>query len=90
MIAMPERASSSTMAWTSALAPTSIPRVGSSRMSTVGSALSHLASMVFCWLPPDSRSTGVSSEGVRMLSRRRNRSATARSAELSTSLSRVR
>ena len=51
---------------TSALAPTSMPRVGSSRISTCGRVFSHLASMIFCWLPPESCSTGVSSDGVRM------------------------
>ena len=68
MIAIPEEASSSTIWWTSALAPTSIPRVGSSRISTLGWAFSHLASIVFCWLPPESCSTGVSSDGVRIVS----------------------
>ncbi len=48
MMAIPERASSSMKRCTSALAPTSIPRVGSSRISTPGEAFSHLASIVFC------------------------------------------
>ena len=46
------------MAWTSALAPTSMPRVGSSRISTAGCVLSHLLSITFCWLPPESLATG--------------------------------
>ena len=41
-------------AWISALAPTSTPRVGSSRISTRQRAASHFASTIFCWLPPDS------------------------------------
>ena len=63
MTARPERASSSMIWCTSALAPTSMPRVGSSRISTVGSVLSHLASIVFCWLPPDSSPTGCAKPG---------------------------
>ena len=43
MTAMPSRARSSIRWWTSALAPTSMPRVGSSRMSTRGSTLSQLS-----------------------------------------------
>ena len=43
---------------TSALVPTSIPRVGSSTMSRAGRRLSHLASTTFCWLPPDSVDAG--------------------------------
>ena len=58
MMPMPSCASSSMRAWTSALAPTSMPRVGSSRMSTLGLSASHLASATFCWLPPDRRLTG--------------------------------
>ena len=42
------------MRWISALAPTSMPRVGWSRMSTRGAGISHLASSTFCWLPPES------------------------------------
>ena len=48
MMPMPSAASSPMMAWTSALAPTSTPRVGSSRISTEGLVLSHLLSMTFC------------------------------------------
>ncbi len=33
--------------------PTSMPRVGSSRMKIDGSDISHLAITTFCWLPPD-------------------------------------
>ena len=81
MIAIPEEASSSTIWWTSAFAPTSIPRVGSSRISTLGWAFSHFASIIFCWLPPERCSTGVSSDGVRIVSFWRKSSATARSAD---------
>ena len=42
------------MRWISALAPTSMPRVGWSRMMIRGVGISHLASSTFCWLPPDS------------------------------------
>ena len=38
--------------WISALAPTSMPRVGSSRISRRGLVASHLPSTIFCWLPP--------------------------------------
>ena len=47
--------------WTSALVPTSMPRVGSSTISSFGFVASHLASTTFCWLPPDSVPTGSSS-----------------------------
>ena len=46
-------------ACTSAFAPTSTPRVGSSRMRTLGSSSSHFASSTFCWLPPDRLATGA-------------------------------
>ena len=48
MMPMPSAASSPIIAWTSALAPTSMPRVGSSRISTDGLVSSHLLSMTFC------------------------------------------
>ena len=41
-------------ACTSALAPMSMPRVGSSRSRTFGSTHSIRAINTFCWLPPDS------------------------------------
>ena len=41
-----------TSLWISALAPTSMPRVGSSRISSRGSVISQRASSTFCWLPP--------------------------------------
>src|SRR5699024_3241559 len=51
--AIPSAASSATIFWICALAPTSIPRVGSSRMSRAGRVMSHRARRTFCWLPPD-------------------------------------
>ena len=70
-MATPARASSPTSSWTSALAPTSMPRVGSSRISTDGFTSSHLASITFCWLPPDRLATGVASDDALMPSRSR-------------------
>ena len=46
--------------WTSAFAPTSMPRVGSSRMRIFGSVHRQRASSTFCWLPPESSPTGWS------------------------------
>src|SRR3954454_2205584 len=59
--ARPSAASPESSRWTSALVPTSMPRVGSSTMSTRGSVDSHLASTTFCWLPPDRVDTGSDS-----------------------------
>ncbi len=56
-----------------------MPRVGSSKMITLGVIASHLASTTFCWLPPDSTVTAVRSAGALMFSRRRWRSAVAAS-----------
>ncbi len=53
-------------AWISDLAPTSMPRVGSSMISTRGLAASHLASTTFCWFPPESCRTNCSGPRVRM------------------------
>ena len=66
MTAMP-RAASCTRIWcTSALAPTSTPRVGSSTISTLGSRASQRASTTFCWLPPDRPSIACSAEAMRI------------------------
>ena len=46
------------------LAPTSIPRVGSSRMISLGFVASHLARITFCWFPPDRFLISCSHEGV--------------------------
>ena len=54
--------------WICALAPTSTPRVGSSRISTLGSVISQRASSTFCWLPPLSVPTCCSGFAGRMSS----------------------
>src|SRR5690606_6180250 len=51
--ASPCSESSATLRWMSAFAPTSIPRVGSSRMMSCGEVASQRASSTFCWLPPE-------------------------------------
>jgi len=51
----------------SRLAPTSTPRVGSSRMTTRGPGCSTFAMASFCWLPPESDlALAVDVAGVRM------------------------
>ena len=52
MMDTPRLASSLISVWISFFAPTSIPLVGSSRMSTRGSVERHFASATFCWFPP--------------------------------------
>ena len=54
----PAAASSESRRCTSAFVPTSMPRVGSSTISSVGLRASHFASTTFCWLPPESVQTG--------------------------------
>lgn len=51
-IAEPARARSTSSRWISAFAPTSMPRVGSSRMISRGLPASHLPITTFCWFPP--------------------------------------
>ena len=46
--------------WISAIAPTSTPRVGSSKMISFGFCTSALATTTFCWLPPESSMTRAS------------------------------
>ena len=53
-MASPCSLSCSIMAYTSPRAAASMPRVGSSRISTLGSVASERAITTFCWLPPDS------------------------------------
>ena len=53
-IAIPSAASDDISRCTSALVPTSMPRVGSSTISSFGAIDNHFASTTFCWLPPDS------------------------------------
>src|SRR5439155_3958577 len=65
-MAIPWAASAPMSRCISALAPTSIPWVGSSRMRTAGSAASQRASATFCWLPPDRCATGESREAALM------------------------
>ncbi len=76
---MPSWASSSIIWWTSAFERTSMPRVGSSRISTRGRVLSHLLRTIFCWLPPDSVDTGALTDAARILSRSLNAAAVASS-----------
>src|SRR5690606_23588498 len=65
---MPSSESSATRRWMSAFAPTSMPRVGSSRMSRRGSMRSQRARRTFCWLPPERFLTGRSGLAGRMSS----------------------
>lgn len=59
----------------SAWAPTSMPRVGSSRIRNCGLVSSQRESSTFCWLPPERNSIGCSALGVRIPSWRIKRSA---------------
>ena len=79
MIASPDAASSEMIRWTSTLAPMSMPRVGSSRMSTRGSVASHFARTTFCWLPPDRAPTSWSTPVARIRSWSTYRAPSARS-----------
>src|SRR5437764_1106337 len=54
----PSSASSRIRIWMSRFAPTSMPRVGSSRISSRGSMQSQRARITFCWLPPESSRMG--------------------------------
>src|SRR5436309_9189477 len=90
MTAIPSWASSSMIWWTSAFAPTSRPRVGSSRMKTRGRVFSHLLRTTFCWLPPESDPAAVRTEGARMLRRSLKPCATASSAARLTRPNRLR
>ncbi len=68
--AMPCAARSRISRWISPRAPMSTPRVGSSRISTLGPRSSQRPITTFCWLPPLSRPTGVSTDGVLIASSR--------------------
>ena len=48
----------------STLAATSIPRVGSSKIITLASRMSHLPTTIFCWLPPERFFTSLFIDGV--------------------------
>jgi len=63
IIDTPSSASFSIVSWISFFALTSTPRVGSSRISTFGFVESHLASNVFCWLPPDKFDVSIPGSG---------------------------
>src|SRR6185312_6671797 len=52
-MALPSAASWRISRYTATLAPTSMPRVGSSSRTSRGETASHLASTIFCWLPPE-------------------------------------
>ena len=65
---MPSAASCATSLWICALAPMSMPRVGSSRMSSRGFVTSQRARSTFCWLPPERRPTTASGSAGRMSS----------------------
>ena len=54
--------------WISAIAPTSTPRVGSSKMTMRGFCTSPLPITTFCWLPPESSTTRALSLIALMLS----------------------
>src|SRR5262249_24433344 len=66
--ARPSRASRSMVAWTSALATTSMPRVGSSSTRIFGPTISERPSTTFCWLPPERLSTSWAGEEARIIS----------------------
>src|SRR3954469_19426567 len=66
---LPASASSSMSRYISSLASMSTPWVGSSKIKTSAPLSSHLASMTFCWLPPDRWRTGGSSLATLMSSR---------------------
>lgn len=65
---MPSSESETTSFWISAFAPMSMPRVGSSRISSLGWVISQRASSTFCWLPPLSALTLASGLAGRMSS----------------------
>ena len=59
-MAVPLAARSTSSSWIWCLAPTSMPRVGSSATRTRGSPSSARANISFCWLPPDRVTAGAS------------------------------
>jgi hypothetical protein len=63
-IARPWAASLRMVRNTSALAPTSMPRLGSSISRTFGLVISALPITTFCWLPPDIEVTSKSGFGA--------------------------
>ncbi len=81
-MATPRPARSERSRCTSDLVPMSMPRVGSSTISRVGSVASHLASTTFCWLPPDMVAAACCGEPVLTWSLRDQSSAARASARL--------
>ena len=65
----PSSASRLMSSWISAMAPTSTPRVGSSKMIRRGCCTSPLPITTFCWLPPESSTTLASSLMARIAQR---------------------
>jgi len=63
---VPSSTSRLMMANISSRAPTSTPRVGSSRISTLGLRSIHRPTTTFCWFPPERVATPHSGEGVLM------------------------
>ena len=58
MMPSPSAASLRIRRKTSAFAPMSMPRLGSSMSRTFGSVSSALPITTFCWFPPESEETG--------------------------------
>src|SRR5262249_25824737 len=79
-MATPSPASRTSSSCRSALVAMSMPRGGSSTMSSAGRRPSHLARTTFCWLPPDSMDTGSVSRPYFSRSRWAQSVANARSA----------
>ena len=65
---------------TSALAPMSIPREGSSMSRIFGEVISALPITTFCWFPPERLETGFSGLAILIVRRRTNSIAFAASA----------
>ena len=65
--------------YTSVLAPTSIPVVGSSMMNSPGFRVSPFAITIFCWLPPEKKAAPRSIRGGTILSRSASRAQIPRS-----------
>ncbi len=76
-MATPRSARSAMIRWTSALAATSMPRVGSSSTRMRGLVASHFARTTFCWFPPERSLTACSRLATLMRSAFTNWSVTA-------------
>ena len=64
--AVPASRLATTCLWMNSMLPTSRPRVGWSRTSSLRSRANSRAMTTFCWLPPDSVPALASADGVRM------------------------